>query len=505
MNAAKFSLAPVDLAETSISELPGAAVAASERESSALAALVCDTAGQELRLLYLFRKRQAAGWHALSVLLRPEQRRVPSIVGPLHAADWREREIEDLFGIVFEGHPRLGDFVLHDERWREQLAPMLPSASLSDSAPVPARAWQPRSVLRAAGAFTMPVGPVYSGVTESALFLLETLGEDVLRASPRTFYKYRALEKIVENSKPEDALLRVERCSGTSAVAHAWAFAQAVERIRGLVVDARAQTLRVFLAELERYRHHVAAIREICESTSTLVATSQASLLEEELLRLCCDLAGHRYLFGAVTIGGVSLEIGAADLRRALDRLREIDRRLIALEESLRYSSGFLDRIEEVGIISFEAALSHGLVGPLARASGVPDDLRSSQPYGPYGTLVFEVPTESEGDGYARLRVLFSETKQSLRLLEQLVDAPEGAAPPREEPAVAAIGWSETPRGACIAYARLHPDGTVARLHLTTPSFANWLGFYVAAEAFAFQDFPIILATLDLSVAESDR
>jgi Ni,Fe-hydrogenase III large subunit len=171
----------------------------------------------------------------------------------------------------------------------------------------------------------------------------------------------------------------------------------------------------------------------------------------------------------------------------------------------LRYSSGFLDRIEEVGIISLEAALSHGLVGPLARASGVPDDLRASQPYGPYGTLVFEIPTESEGDGYARLRVLFAEARQSLRLIEQLVETPEAAKQPRAAAANAAIGWSEAPRGACIAYVRLHPNGTVARLHLTTPSFANWLGFYVASEAFAFQDFPIILATLDLSVAESDR
>jgi Ni,Fe-hydrogenase III large subunit len=505
MKAAEFLLAPVELAETSPSELCGAAIAAGERGASALAALVCDPAGDELRLLYLFRKRQAAGWHALTLRLPPERRRIPSIVEPLHAADWREREIEDLFGVVFEGHPRLGDFVLHDERWREQLAPMLPVASLSDGAPAEERLWQPHSVLRAAGAFTMPVGPVYSGVTESALFLLETLGEDVLRASPRTFYKYRALEKIVESLVPEDALLRVERCSGTSAVAHAWAFAQAIERIAGTTVDSRTGSLRALLAELERYRHHVAAIREICESTSTLVATSQASLLEEELLRLSCDLAGHRYLFGAVTIGGVSLDIERGELAGALERLRKIDVRLSALEESLRYSSGFLDRIEEVGIISLEAALSHGLVGPLARASGVPDDLRASQPYGPYGTLVFEIPTESEGDGYARLRVLFAEARQSLRLIEQLVETPEAAKQPRAAAANAAIGWSEAPRGACIAYVRLHPNGTVARLHLTTPSFANWLGFYVASEAFAFQDFPIILATLDLSVAESDR
>ena len=144
----------------------------------------------------------------------------------------------------------------------------------------------------------MPVGPKFSGVTESVHFQLETVGEDVIRSWTRPFYKWRAIEKLAEGKPAEDALLLAERFAATTAFAHGLAFSQAVEKIAGASIPARARALRVFLAELERLRHHAGAIHEICESTALVVATSQAGMLEEELLRLSGDLSGHRYLFG---------------------------------------------------------------------------------------------------------------------------------------------------------------------------------------------------------------
>jgi Ni,Fe-hydrogenase III large subunit len=147
-------------------------------------------------------------------------------------------------------------------------------------------------------------------------------------------------------------------------------------------------------------------------------------------------------------------------------------------------------------------------VGPVARASGVARDLRSAQPYSGYDAFAFDVPREQEGDGYARLRVLFAEARQSVRLMEQAVAAlPAGpvlAADVKIQPG-AALGWVEAPRGATFHWLRINDEGRVARYRLITPSFANWHGFHLAVENFAFQDFPIILATFDLSVAENDR
>lgn len=445
------------------------------------------------------------------VLLRVplETRTIPSIVKYVHAADWHEREAEDLFGLVFEGHPRLGDFVLHDEAWQEGVEPM--RHGFSAHAPMtdrrPNTAWRPHRILEAAGAFVMPIGPVFSGVTESVHFLLETVGEDVTRAIPRLFYKYRGIEKIAEGKSVEDVLLLAERFSATTAFAHAMAYCQAIESISGAKVSIRAQLLRVFLAELERFRHHVGAIEGICESTALVVAASQAAMLEEDLLRVTGALLGHRYLFGLVTPGGLTSDLSDESCRETLRRCRLVLDQLNELEHMLRFSSSCLDRLEEVGIISERDARAFGLVGPIARASGIAVDMRSAQPYSAYGRFVFDVPREREGDGYARLRILFAEARESVWLMEQaalaLCDGPVDT--PIQLRAGAALGWTEAPRGAAFHWVRVDADGTVARYHIVPPSFINWLGFRLSVEQFAFQDFPIILSTLDLSVAENDR
>ena len=263
--------------------------------------------------------------------------------------------------------------------------------------------WRPRRIVQEPGAFVMPIGPKFSGVTESVHFLLETVGEDVIRSSTRLFYKWRAIEKLAEGKTVDEVLLLAERFAATTAFAHGLAFCQAVESICGAKVPARARVLRVFLAELERLRQHAGAIQEICESTALVVANSQAGILEEDLLRVSGELTGHRYLFGLLAPGGLLCDLPTEACRRALERSQDILKQLNELERRLSVSSSFLDRIEEVGVISAATAKAYSLVGPVARASGLVRDLRRAQPYSGYETFDFDVPTEQEGDGYARL------------------------------------------------------------------------------------------------------
>jgi formate hydrogenlyase subunit 5 len=474
------------------------------------AGFVVEEQSEEWEIRYLFYWQRGAGWVHLLVRQPLEAKTVPSISSQVHAADWQEREVEDLFGITFEGHPRLGDFVLHDDLWQEDVAPMRrdfdAQAALIERRP---RAdWRPRRIVENPGAFVMPVGPIYAGVTESVLFLLETVGEDVIRAFPRLFYKYRGIEKIAEGRTPEECLLLAERFAATTAFAHALAYCQAIESICRVKVPERARWLRVLLAELERLRHHAGVIQEICESTALSVAASQAAMLEEDLLRISGVFTGHRYLFGLAVPGGLALDPGDTACFKAVDEAREVVHRLNELEQRLRFSSSFLDRLEGVGFIPEQEAQDHGLVGPIARASGIDGDLRKSQPYCGYDGLRFDVPVESEGDGFARLRVLFAEARQALGIMQQIpVRLKDGEVQaPVTYQGGAALGWVEAPRGATFHWVRLSPhQGTVERYRLITPSFVNWHGFHLAAENFAFQDFPIILATLGLSVAENDR
>lgn len=475
----------------------------------AFGGLIVEEGATAWHLWYVFYGAQDVGWVVVSTRVALDQRMIPLIVKFVHAADWHEREAEDLFGLQFEGHPRLGDFVLHDDAWHEGVEPMRRGFSAHTPVSVrrPNTGWRPHCVFEASGAFVMPIGPVFSGVAESAHFLLETVGEDVVRALPRLFYKYRGIEKIAEGRSIADVLLLAERFAATTAFAHALGFCQAVETVARAEVPARARLLRVFLAELERVRHHVGAVEGICESTALVVAASQCAMLEEDLLRITGILVGHRYLFGAVTPGGLTLDLADGACRDAVRQCEAVLRKLGDLERMLRVSSSFLDRLEEVGYIRERDAQVFGLVGPIARALGVSRDLRKARPYAAYDALTFEVPTEREGDGYARLRVLLRETRQSLALMEQAVErlTPGPVSAVIDPRAGAALGWVEAPRGAALHWIRLDPEGRVARYRIMPPSFANWLGFRLGVEDFAYQDFPIILSTLDLSVSENDR
>jgi len=461
-------------------------------------------------LSYLF-LAGGAGWISLILELPFGANTVPSVSAEVHAADWHEREGEDLFGLQFENHPRLGDFVLHDQIWHEGVAPQRRGVDIHqfNFERRPNSEWRPLLVVQDPGSFAMPVGPVYEGgLGESLHFILETVGEDVLRAVPRLFYKYRGVEKLAEGNAVSRALLLSERFAATSAFAHSLGFCAAVERICEAEVPARARRLRVVLAELERLRHHAGAITGICESTALAVAASQAAIIEEELLRASCQFAGHRYLFGLNQPGGLRRDFQEEQVRelqrateRAIDQLR-------VLEDRLHFTSSFLDRLEDVGVVSAEKARDLNLVGPVGRASGRGHDLRRECTYSGYEEFKFEVPRESEGDGYARLRVLFREARESAGLIRQAVERLEpGPVCVRCEPggAGAALGWAEAPIGAALHWVRLDRSGLVERYRAITPSFNNWLGFHVAVEDFAFQDFPIILATFALSASECDR
>jgi formate hydrogenlyase subunit 5 len=474
------------------------------------AALVVEAADETWYLRHIFYASHGKEWVTVEVTLPSCDTSIPSIAAAVPAADWHEREVADLFGLTFTGHLRLAPFVLH-EGWpapvplmrtqRDMRGSFVPGPAARQDADIQHLSDEP-------GAFAMPIGPVFSDHAESAQFRIDSFGEDVNHLDLKLFYKFRAVEKLAEGQRFDSGLLLAERFSGSAAFAHGLAFCQAVEAICGVAPPPRALALRALLAELERLRSHVATITGICNSTALAVATSLSAILEEELLRLSCIASGHRYFFGATMPGGLRADLSAAQCRELRAHLGGIIRRLNRLERMLRQASSFLDRLEEVGVVSPDAAALLGLVGPVARASGIRRDLRDLFPYAAYADHAPTIPMETIGDGYARLRVFFHEANEAAALIDaiaaDLPDGPVNVGPIRTR-AGAALGAVEAPLGAAFHYLRLAEDGTIQRLRITPPSFANWRGFQAAAESFAFQDFPIILATFGLSNAENDR
>lgn len=495
------------------SRLPEVAISLSRSHQCEFATLVVEEAGpDELVARYFFyacADAEATTGTLVELVVYVVDDMLPAISDQVHAADWHEREAEDMYGIRFEGHPFLGDFVLHDTDFPEDLRPMRRAFD-----PVPrveeaglGADWQPRRILDEQGSLIFPVGPVWGDYHETGLWLLETPGEQIRQAHTRLFYKYRAVEKAAQGQSPDHCLMLAERFSGSAAVAHAIAYCQALEQITGCALTERAGLLRVIFAEFERIRYHASVLAELAGSTGLAVAKAMAQEIEEALLRAAGDVCGHRYLFGLIAPGGLAWEPDAPALARLARQVAAIQKRLDQLEGWLVGSSGFLDRIEEMGVLSPALATTYGVVGPVGRGSGRALDLRRHLPYGIYDSLSFEPPREFEGDGYARMRVFFAETRVSAQLIDACVTRlPDGQARVVcDLRPGAALGWVESPTGSAFHWLELDDRLLVRRWRIGTAGFRNWHAFHRAVEGAAFQDFPIVLASFGLSIAENDR
>lgn len=495
--------------EVAVDSLPDVAVVLTKTHGLDFGTLVVEETDAGGLSAHYFFHTGAAGGMLVQMTANTDRAELPAISDRVHAADWHEREAEDMFGIRFRGHPFLGDFVLHDTEWPESVEPMRRAFDARYRVRENGLGldWKPRQLLDEAGALVFPVGPIWGDYAESGLWLLETPGEQIRQAHSRLFYKYRGVEKIAEGQSAYQALLLAERFSGSAAFAHAFAYCQALEKLAECQVPDRARKLRVVLAEFERMRYHAATIAELAGSTGLVVAKAMAQEIEERLLRLAGEVCGHRYLFGLIKPGGLVWSPDSAAIGTLCKGVHEAMKRLDRLEHLLVTSSSFLDRLEQMGTLTNEIVDLYGAVGPVARASGRSLDLRFSLPYGGYANSAFEQALEIEGDGYARLRVFFTEIRASVALIhERLAQLNGGPVAVDCEPSAGtALGWTEAPAGAAFHWIRVNARGQITRWRIGTPGFRNWHVFHRAVEGAAFQDFPIILASFGLSAAENDR
>ena len=231
--------------------------------------------------------------------------RYPALTPLVPPASWYEREIHDLFGIEPDGHPRLDPLLLAfdaNEHRRPQpgVAPMAPITSLKlDNSALPSR-------VAGQGLFTIPYGPVRSGVFESVEYIVETFGEDIAYLRSRVHYKHRGIESRFGDLGPDDGVLLAERVEGTASVAHAIAYCQALETLGGVEVPPRAALVRVVHAELERVASHLDSVARNTEGAGQSVAYARMTLHKERLQRLRAQLCGHRFGRGVVVPGGVA-------------------------------------------------------------------------------------------------------------------------------------------------------------------------------------------------------
>lgn len=361
--------------------------------------------------------------------------------------------------------------------------------------------------VRGLDAFALPYGPVRSGVFEAIQFVIETGGEDVLRLQTRPFFKHRGLEARFEGLEPERAVYVAERVAGIATVAHACAFAQAVERALDVEPPPRAQRWRAVYAELERIANHLDVMAKEAETAALSVGHARLAILKENVLRLQATLTGSRFARGVIVPGGVRCD-GRVDLDALLDALDAFERELRRDRRLFVGTASMTDRLVGTGRLARALVEEHGAVGPLARGSGVSTDARHERPYGDYRRLGLQVVTARGGDAMSRIDVRFGEMVESLRILRQAVDQlrrrdgdlrtelPAGSG--------AAFGWTEAPQGELVTWVELR-DGRVQRVRIASPSLRNWALFDHAFPADVLTDFAFIEHSFGLTAAGADR
>lgn len=428
------------------------------------------------------------GIDTLEAPLPPGAASYPALTPAIGAAFWYERVIHDETGVVPGGHPRL--------------APLTAPGRPEDHA-------LPRHVA-GYGMFTVPHGPVRSGVFESMEYLVETPGEEIPHLNMRIFYKHRGIAARFDGLTAGDGVLLAERAEGIASVAHALAYCHAAEAIAGCEVPRQAALIRVVHAELERIANHLDVAMRLADAAGLSVATARFALHKEWVLRLVSGLCGSRFGRGVVVPGGVSAAWagpGRLTPGLALTEVGRLEKLIAGDTKALMGTSSFLDRLRGTGPLVPGRAREHGALGPIGKASGYADDARFARPYDGYPLLnVPPAAKHTAGDAQARLQVRVEEIAEAFLLIRQaLTELPQrcSASPPGARcdlPDGRAVGWAEAPQGE-VLYDLTVADGRIARCQPRSASFHNLVLMHEVFAGDVFTDFPFIEASFGLSVA----
>ena len=456
---------------------------------------------------YLYALDSAHGLVLVRVPIAQDKPEMTSLTHDIHAVNWQEREIQDLFGITLLGHPNPRRCVLHDD-WPE-VQPLRKDFDLRTKLPPFTGARHKFRDVEGEGVFQVPVGPVHAGIIEPGHFLFSVAGEPVLYLQLRMFYVHKGTEKLFEGLPITHCVRLAESVSGDSSFAHATAFCHAVERAAGVEAPPRARALRTLCLELERLYNHVADIGAICTDVAFVTANMHAMRLKERVLRVNEQLTGNRLLRGMACIGGVRFDFDAGQVYSLIELVDEFEKEFNKLVELIRSNSGTRDRLETTGVLTPEVARDLGIVGIAGRASGFDHDLRRDFPHAFYDQVQFTVPVFTEGDVQRRMVVRREELFQSFGIIRQAVEklpaGPIQTLIAEVPPDRVALGYVEGWRGEIFHWIHTAPGNRLARCKVKDPSLQNWPALSEAILGNIIPDFPVVNKSFNLSYSGTDR
>ncbi len=380
------------------------------------------------------------------------------------------------------------------------------------------------------------MGPQHPSTHGVLRLLLELDGEIVVNCIPDIGFLHTGVEKNMEAKTYQKAEVMSDRLDYMNPIGNNLAYVMAVEKLVDLDVPARAQAIRVILAELQRINSHLVWL-----GTSALDLAAQSLFLycfreREEILDIFELVSGQRMMTTYLRPGGLWRDVPVEFEKAVRTFVNMFHKRVDEYEGLLTKNPLFIDRMVGIGKLPLDQALSYGITGPILRASGSDWDLRKKRPYSGYEQYDFNVPTHTVGDNYARYLVRVQEMRESLKIITQAMDKlPMGpvrsenrkfVTPPRSEigvsmealihhfklwtegfPAPKASIYSavESPRGELGVY--LEGDGGPKpyRIHWRTPSFENLGILPPLAKGYLVADLVAIIGSIDIVLGDIDR
>ena len=480
---------------------------------------------------------------------------VPTLTGLWSGADWPEREVYDLMGIKFEGHPDLRRILMPNNWPNHPLRKDVPRGG----EPVPfSMTWEDeefesfgKQILEAKAVPQVPpkqadankhmilnMGPHHPATHGVLRVVVELDGERVVATYPDIGYLHSGFEKQGESIRYKDFTPYTDRTDYVSSMSNNLGYALAVEKLMGVEIPQRAQVIRVIMVELQRLASHLFWLgTHIMDASGLSHALLMYVLRErEQILDILELVSGARLTTSYIRPGGVWKDVPPSFGDRVQDVLQAFPKRINDYERMVTNNPVWKARSIGIGKLTAQQALSLGVTGPLLRGSGVKFDYRKARPYSGYENYDFEIPTATEGDTYARYLVRLEEMRQSLRIIAQgLKNLPDGpvwttdrkmALPPRQEldtsmealihhfklntegfvpPVGEVYDCVEGPRGETGFY--LVSDGTAIpyRLRYRTPSFVNLQATDVMSRGCFIADLVLVIGTIDIVLGDVDR